>query len=38
LSRKSDVDMVDEVLTNIFNAKAVPQEEKKEAASAEAPK
>lgn len=38
LSRKSDVDMVDEVLTNIFNAKAVPQEENKAATSVEAVK
>jgi hypothetical protein len=38
LSRKSAENMVDEVLTNIFSAKAGPQQENKESADAKAPK
>lgn len=38
LSRKSPEAMVDEVLTNIFNAKSVPQQDSKEPAGSSAPK
>jgi hypothetical protein len=38
LTRKSAENMVDEVLTNIFNAKAGPQQENKESTGAAAPK
>jgi hypothetical protein len=38
LTRKSAEAMVDEVLTNIFNAKAGPQQENKESADVTAPK
>ena len=37
LTRKSAEEMVDEVLTNIFNAKAGPQQENKESAGPKAP-